>query len=47
MGDDFLDFKVGDFVTRISYNHDIVFKVIDIQMGNCIQNLLHTWRTYK
>ena len=33
MGDDFLDFKVGDFVTRISYNHDIVFKIISID-GN-------------
>ena len=28
--------KIGDYVTRKSYNHDIVFKVIDIQMGNCI-----------
>ena len=24
-------FKVGDLVTRISYNHDIVFKIVDIQ----------------
>ncbi len=28
--------KVGDFVTRKSYNNDIVFKVIDIQGNNCI-----------
>ena len=24
-------FKIGDLVTRISYNHDIVFKIVDIQ----------------
>lgn len=24
-------YKIGDLVTRISYNHDIVFKIIDIQ----------------
>lgn len=27
-------FKVGDLVTRISYNHDIVFKIVDIQNNN-------------
>ena len=28
-----LDFREGDFVTRISHNHDIVFKIISID-GN-------------
>lgn len=27
-------FQVGDLVTRISYNHDIVFKIVDIQNNN-------------
>lgn len=27
-------FKVGDLVTRISYNHDIVFKIVNIQNNN-------------
>ena len=25
-----MNFNIGDYVTRISYNHDIVFKIIDI-----------------
>ena len=25
-----MNFKIGDFVTRISYNHDVVFKVTEI-----------------
>ena len=25
-----MDIKVGDFVTRISHNHDMVFKVVSI-----------------
>ena len=24
-------FKIGDYVTRISYNHDVVFKIINIR----------------
>ncbi len=28
--------KIGDYVTRKSYNNDIVFKVIDIKGNNCI-----------
>ncbi len=28
--------RVGDLVTRSSYNNDIVFKVIDMQGDNCI-----------
>lgn len=28
--------KIGDYVTRKSYNNDIIFKVIDIQGNNCI-----------
>lgn len=27
-------FQIGDLVTRISYNHDIVFKIVDIQNNN-------------
>ena len=28
--------KIGDFVTRNSYNNDIIFRVIDIENNNCI-----------
>lgn len=28
--------RIGDYVTRKSYQHDIVFRVIDIQGSNCI-----------
>jgi len=28
-GDDFLNFKKGDLVSRISHNHDVVFKIVD------------------
>ena len=28
--------KVGDFVTRKSYDNDIIFRVIDIKNNNCI-----------
>ena len=30
-----MDIKVGDFVTRISHHHDMVFKVIDIDGDIC------------
>ena len=30
-----MDIKVGDYVTRISHNHDMVFKVIDIDGNIC------------
>lgn len=30
-----MDFKVGDLVTRISYNNDIVFKIISIEDDLC------------
>ena len=30
IGDDILKFREGDLVTRISHNHDIVFKIISI-----------------
>lgn len=30
-----MDIKVGDFVTRISHNHDMVFKVINIDGSIC------------
>ena len=26
-----MNFQVGDFVTRISYHHDIVFKILNIK----------------
>ena len=29
MGDDYMLFNVGDYVTRASYNNDTVFKIID------------------
>jgi spore coat assembly protein len=29
-----MDFKIGDLVTRFSYNHDIIFKIINIK-ENC------------
>lgn len=28
--------RIGDYVTRNSYNNDIIFKVVDIQGDNCI-----------
>lgn len=28
-----MDFRIGDFVTRISHQHDILFKIIDFE-GN-------------
>ena len=34
MGDDWLKFKVGDLVSRISHNHDIVFRIISIDQQN-------------
>ena len=30
-GDDYLDFRIGDLVTRISHHHDILFKVVGIE----------------
>lgn len=30
-----MDIKVGDYVTRISHGHDMIFKVIDIESGIC------------
>ena len=30
-----MDIKVGDYVTRISHNNDIIFKVIEIDEGVC------------
>ena len=35
MGDDYLNFKEGDLVTRISHKHDIVFKIEKIE-GNVV-----------
>lgn len=35
MGDDILNFQVGDLVSRISHNHDIIFKISSIS-GNTI-----------
>lgn len=32
MGD--IVIKIGDYVTRISYNNDIIFKVVDIKDNN-------------
>ena len=26
-----MDLKIGDKVTRISYNHDIIFKILNIE----------------
>lgn len=31
-----MSFKIGDIVTRISHNHDIVFKIIEIDGDNVI-----------
>ena len=31
MGDDYMLFNVGDYVTRESYNNDTVFKIIEIK----------------
>ena len=30
-----MNFRVGDFVTRISYKHDVVFKIIGFE-GNTV-----------
>ena len=30
-----MDIKVGDYVTRISHGHDMIFKVIGIEDGIC------------
>ena len=30
-----MDIKVGDYVTRISHKHDMIFRVIDIDDGIC------------
>ena len=27
-------FEIGDFVTRKSYNHDVIFKIIKIENDN-------------
>jgi spore coat assembly protein len=35
---DYMDFKIGDLVTRNSYNNDIVFKIADIVDDNYILN---------
>ena len=32
----FLEFKVGDYVTRISHNNDILFKIVSIDMNLAI-----------
>ena len=29
-----VNFKVGDYVTRVSHNHDIVFRIINISGNN-------------
>ena len=31
-----MEFKIGDYVTRNSYNNDIVFVIVDIQDGEAI-----------
>lgn len=31
-----MSFKVGDYVTRISYNHDMVFEIMEIEEEVCI-----------
>ena len=36
MGDDYMLFNVGDYVTRISHNHDLVFKIKEINGNVCI-----------
>ena len=36
MGDDLLNFKIGDLVSRKSHNHDIIFKIISFN-GNVVQ----------
>ena len=30
-----MELKVGDYVSRISHNHDMIFKIIDIEMDTC------------
>ena len=35
MGDDILNFQVGDLVSRISHNHDIIFKISSVN-GNTV-----------
>ena len=40
MGD--IVIKIGDYVTRISYNNDIIFKVVDIKDNNYFyHNITH------
>lgn len=34
-----MDYKIGDYVTRISYNNDIIFIIIDIDLNNSIYYL--------
>jgi spore coat assembly protein len=34
LGDDCLNFKIGDLVSRISHNHDVIFKISDINYDN-------------
>lgn len=36
MGDDNLNFKIGDLVTRKSHNNDIIFRIISINGNNVI-----------
>lgn len=36
MGDDYMLFNIGDFVTRKSHNHDMVFKIKDINSNLAI-----------
>lgn len=36
MGDDYMLFNVGDYVTRNSHNHDMVFKILEINDDNVI-----------
>ena len=33
MGDDYLNLKIGDIVSRISHNHDVIFRIVGID-GN-------------
>lgn len=35
MGDDYLNFRIGDLVTRISHKHDILFKIVNFE-GNTV-----------
>ena len=31
-----MNFKEGDFVTRISHNHDIIFKIVSVEGNTAI-----------